>query len=176
MTPTWIAVVILALAAGTAAAEEKERSERTALALSAGGAVASAALVTVAIVDNGRHDGLGPIAGVVTLATPSLGQWYAGKAWSRGMTLRVAGGLAMGVGYLALLGKCTTHGDAGDDGCDETRDGILYLGPGALAVIAGVAYDVVTAPRTARRRNQRDRLLTITPQPRGLGIAIAGRF
>jgi hypothetical protein len=175
MKPAWIAVVILGLAAGTAAAEEEERSERTALALSAGGAVASAALVTVAIVDNGQHDELGPIAGVVTLATPSLGQWYAGKAWSRGMTLRVAGGLALGVGYLALLGKCTTHGDPGD-GCNETRDGILYLGPGALAVAAGVAYDVVTAPRTARRRNQRDRTVMLTPQPRGLGLAVAGRF
>ena len=170
-----LALVLLTVAAGTASAQsERERSESRALALSLGGAVASGALVTAAIIDNGDHEALGFGAGVVTMFAPAMGNWYGGERWTRGMTLRVAGSAAVGVGYLFLMGKCSTHGDEGDEGCD-TGDGALRLGPGIAVVTAGVLHDVLTARRAVRRRNA---ALTVVPVPtaHGLSVSVAGTF
>jgi hypothetical protein len=161
------------------------RSENTALALSIGGTLAGPALMVAGVValdNSGAIDGdaggrlvvpgtLVFTGAAMTVLGPSFGHWYAGRALTPGMALR-AGGLALAAaGAVGAIGNC------------EIDDGNCGADPGRLAVYAGIAtfvggavYDIATAPRRVRERNQRVLAIVPTVSATGGGVSIAGAF
>lgn len=154
---------------------EPSRSEGVALALSAGGTLASWGLVLAAARiegDLGERMAVVGVAGAVIL--PSLGPWYAGARVTRGMGLRLAGGAAFTIaGYLWLVEENDNSPDA--PGGSPWLAGIVIAG--AAAFIVGTIDDIVTAPSRVRRRNEA-RGLALVPIAggRAAGFAIGGRF
>src|SRR5690349_24765117 len=75
----------------------EELSESMAVGLSLGTTLVSwVALVTTLSVDEHNKIAL-PITGLAVMAAPSLGHWYAGSPWTRGLALRAAGLLSFGL-------------------------------------------------------------------------------
>ena len=161
----------------TGASTEAPKDETTALELSLGGTAASAALVII----GGETDSAGMIsAGLLSsLLTPSLGEWYAGKLVTPGMGIRAASAVVTVVGIAASL-KCL---DA-EDSCHTDASAPILLGAGLLGYAGGTIYDIATAPREARRYNERHGLrLTLAPTPlrtpsgqATMGVGIGGTF
>jgi hypothetical protein len=131
-----------------------EKSPGMALALSLGGTVGSFALASVG--GGVENDALATIGGLGMWVAPSFGHWYAGKLWTHGLTMRMAGAGAIVVGAVLLIDDCVND----EVGCDgETPGFALIIGGAGLFVIGGV-YDIVTAPTSAHRYNERLRART----------------
>ena len=161
----------------TGASREAPKSETTALELSLGGTAASAALVII----GGQVDNPGMIsAGLLSsLVTPSLGEWYVGKVATPGLGIRAVSAVATVVGAAEAL-KCL---DAEGDCHTDASAGYLLVG-GVIGYAGGTIYDIATAPREARRYNERHGLrLTLAPTPlrtpsgqATMGVGVGGTF
>jgi hypothetical protein len=152
-----------------------EKSEGTALALSLGGTAASLAMLAVG--ENQANDSLGVIGGIGIWVAPSFGHWYAGKPWTHGLTLRLAGAGAIVVGAVLLISCIDGEGD-----CEDGPLVVLLVG-GAGAFVAGGVYDIATAGSSVRAHNQRLRVQaaggwSIAPmvRPDRAGLTLSGRF
>jgi hypothetical protein len=160
-------------AAPSEAAAPASRSEGLALTLAIGGAIAGPALYMEARSMGHHYDLLDLPAGTLlacgALAAvgPSLGNWYAGKFWSAGLGVRMVGGAALGVGFVALFSNATA-------GVAIGASGLGVIGVGAL-------MDIVEAPRNAGEFNRRHQLsiapmIARTPAGQQTGIAVGGVF
>jgi hypothetical protein len=164
-------IAALALIATPARAHaDDSKSPEAAFALSATGALISVGLLGYAahIAPGAEADRLALGAGASLIVTPSLGQVYAGNYLTVGLGARVGGAALMVLGYHAA--SCGETGDC------SPQLGAASLIAGAGVFIAGVLWDVATAPRAARRWNERH--LTLTPTITGdrAGLAIGGAF
>jgi len=105
---------------------------------------------------------------------PSLGQWYGGRAWNPGLAARLGGALVGGAGTLLVL-SCR-DGESGET-CDFGGDSALL---GAAAYLAGTAYEIVTAPASARALTRHRARLVVIPlrahEQIVPGMAITSRF
>jgi len=156
---------------------EAPKNENTALALSLGGTAASAALV---IVGGEANNGEMISAGLLSsLLTPSLGEWYAGKLVTPGMGIRAASAVVTVVGLAASLKCLDAEGE-----CHTDASAPILVGAGLIGYAGGTIYDIATAPREARRYNDRHALrLTLAPTPlrtpsgqATMGVGIGGTF
>jgi hypothetical protein len=108
-------------------------------------------------------------AGVAAMVFgPSLGDWYAGKLWTHGLELRLAGGTALALGAATFVGSALGSNDGG-----ALVGGSLALAGGA-AIIVGTAYDVWGAHDAAREHNRSHHRIAVVPASRGL--AVVGTF
>ena len=106
-----------------------------------------------------RRDGawLIGIGSASSLFTPAFGEWYAGEAITGGMKLRGAGigvGLIGIAAYFASGRPCQQFGNSCTGG--KPHDPVpatVVISIGATAYLAGMIYDVVTAPAAADRYN-----------------------
>lgn len=165
------------LAAPLRASTESPKSGDTALELSLGGTVASAALVIA-----GDKLGSGPMVGaglLSSLVTPSLGEWYLGKAFTTGMGIRAASAVATVVGTAEVLQCIDSETD-----CHTSAAAPYLLFGGLIGYATGTIYDIADAPREARRYNERHGFsLTLAPTPlrtpsgqATMGVGIGGTF
>jgi len=203
-----ILVATLVITTGIATAEpgHPPRNRETARWLSIGGVLTSAAIAGVGagMLEYGFMDSRGydrSFAGVrrtgevlvgvgaaTTLFTPSIGEWYAGQAFSTGMKLRATG---IGVG---LLGAAIYGASGSSESC-VMFDGANYCSGGsprnvaaasvpvAIGValyVGGILYDLVDAPSAADRYNARhvEILPAALKTPTGIlpGVALGGTF
>ena len=113
------------------------------------------------------------VALLSTLITPSLGHIYAGDYWTAGLGMRAAGGAVALVGVAQAL-DCGIIYASKECGFFSGGEAALVLG-GTLAA-AGAIYDIATAPKSARRYNERR--FSIVPASPGanIGLSIAGQF
>jgi hypothetical protein len=147
---------------------EGAKSPEEALALSGGITLLSGILAATTFED----DHLSPMTaiGVAGLALgPSLGHVYAGEYFTGGLALRAAGMTAgiLGIGEAA---RC------GEEDCSRAG-AVTALVLGGAAFAAGILWDVATAPRAARRWNER-RGISIAPvvTDDGAGVTLGGSF
>ena len=153
----------------------EELSETTALLLSLGGTAASWTLVGVAVAmdNNGNRTAanIGALGLVGTFFAPSFGHWYARSFLSRGLGLRAAGVSTELLAFMVLV----VEGVTGQDN-SRLAEGIAIAG--AALYVAGTIDDIVTAPGSARRYNQRFQYLTVAPmiRPDAGGVMLTGRF
>jgi hypothetical protein len=153
-----------------------EKSPGVAVTLSLGGTVASYVLLVAA--EETQNDGLATLGALGVFLMPTAGHWYAGKLWTDGLTLRLAGIGAVFVGTLLLL-DCGLEGNCEDEG---PATAMFVLGAGAYVV--GSVLDIATAPAEARTYNARLRERTtagswaIAPvvSHNGGGLVLGGRF
>ncbi|HEY6177776.1 MAG TPA: hypothetical protein VIX73_25145 [Kofleriaceae bacterium] len=156
---------------------EEELSESMALGLSIGPTlVAWVGLVATASIDDDNRVALS-LGGLAAMAAPSFGHWYAGSPWTRGLALRTAALLPLGLA-LTRTSACPVTIDRDFSGCGPDR-----LGQGlAIAAIAlyaaGTVDDIVTAPAAVRRHNERLRNLAVVPMVRrdAGGVMLAAQF
>lgn len=176
-----VAFTLVASVAATSVAHADDgdggpKNPDTAMELSLGGTLASAAIFTVGISSN--NGGLAMAGLASSLVTPSLGEWYAGKPLTAGMGIRVASAAAEIAG-LAEAFKCI---DA-EDTCSSNSNaaGFLIVG-GLLGYAAGTIYDIADAPSTAREYNHAHAwhvTPTVMRTPSGnaqMGVGIGGSF
>jgi hypothetical protein len=164
--------------------EGSMKSEGTATMLSLGTTAAGFALLAAA----GKQDdggGMGTLGVLALMIGPSAGHIYAGETGHAvGMSL-VRGGAA--VVFIAGVLKATMVYGASDciDWCDSTNnrdDGATMMWVGGLSFVAATVYDIVDAPRAARRRNNKTRQWQVNPMMVGTsnaktpGMGFAGRF
>jgi len=163
------------------------KSESTATMLAVGTTAAGFALFAI-----GVHGGREGSPGMATLGVlsaiigPSAGHIYAGETGHAvGMTVvRGAGLIAFAVGAIGMtsttVADCIdcapTH--AHDDKASSER--LMWIG--GVAFVASTIYDIVDAPRAARRRNDKTKLVTFAPTVVGTStgivpaVGINGRF
>ena len=173
---TLVASVAAASVAHADPGDEGPKSPDTALQLSLGGTLASAAMLGIGLSSN--NGGLAMAGLATSLVTPSLGEWYAGKPLTAGMGIRVASAAAEIAG-LAEAFKCIDAEDTCSN--DSGAAGLLIFG-GLIGYAAGTIYDIADAPRSAREYN-RMHSWQITPTvmrtPSGdakMGVGIGGTF
>lgn len=161
------AALALVLAPAAARAEDHKSADE-ALALSGGVTLLSGILVAATVED----DDLSPMTaiGLAGLALgPSLGHVYAGEYLTGGLALRAAG---MTVAILGLR-----EGTTCADGDCIAKGAVAAAVLGGAAFAAGIIWDVATAPRAARRWNERHGL-SIAPvvTDDGAGVTLGGSF
>lgn len=182
------------LAPGPTAPAAEAVSPETALQLSGGLTAAGAALGLAGVVLASRDDGtaqfgagLGVIGTTLFVVGPGVGHAYSGR-WDRaawGVGLRALAPPAASLAAVAIS-RATRDPDAecGDLGCDLAPL-VFGFGAGALVSAASAAFDVATAPKSAReseeRRGEREAArLSVAPLLRpgasALGLSLAGSF
>jgi len=155
-------------------AEPKNRD--TAFLLSAGGTLASAALVAIgAGTNNGALAGAGLVS---SLFTPSAGHLYAGQLGTPGLVLRL---VSTGVAVAGLEEALKCFGQSGPCDHDPRHAGNLLLAAG-VGYASGVLWDVVTAGHAVDNYNERIQL-RVTPaviptasSAPAVGLGIGGSF
>ena len=188
------------VAGGVAGADMMRRKDPdTALALSAGGAISSAALVGIGALvyvtnsddtDNPSrllkvplHNwgaGMMDLGGLVSTIGPAFGEFYAHELWTRGMTLRLVGGIVAALGTVNLNGNPCEFQENCTPPPSQGSTPLVVLGAAIYA--GGIAYDIVHARDAARAYNREHGHLAVIPTAmRGTtstsyGIAIAGAF
>jgi hypothetical protein len=188
MNRLFAGVVIACLVApGAARADEPAgdgKSEVLATSLSLGGTLAGAALVAGAYsreLGAPAHDQVVPLlvtGSALLVVGPSFGNWYARKAWSTGLGLRLAGAGAIGLGGVVVAATLSDSDSGGQ------TVAVTLAAAGAAAFVTGTVLDIIAAPRAVRRYNEAHaaRRLSIAPViARGgsvehTGFAIAGTF
>jgi len=166
------------------APQGEEVSEGSALAWSLGGTVASYAAIGAGVT---LHSGFGTVGLIGALVAPSFGHWYAGKYVTRGMLGRGLGIVTFIVGALADSEGCSLfysgHGDPEPADCGDdfrTVKGTALMIAGIALFVGGTVDDIVTAPRRARRHNEKLRALSVSVMPvvrhDSGGLALVGRF
>ncbi|MGE5181949.1 MAG: hypothetical protein ACM31C_07795 [Acidobacteriota bacterium] len=154
------------------------KSSGVAIALSFGTTAAGGLMLLAAGHRSGSDPGEGPIvvAGLAAFAIgPTVGHIYAGRIWSTGLAIRLAGASAGVVGATMVLGcvdRCD-HPDQADVGAG------LFLA-GAAAYGLGMLYEIASADVAARDYNAAHAAVTLAPlrSRDGLipGLAVAGRW
>ena len=176
MRRSLVILIALAVLHPTRARAESDKSEATATVLAVVGSAAGPALFLAArSVDGPGDHAAAPlyIAGVgAVMLGPSLGSWYAGAGLTRGLGLRVLGGVGVAAGVAVLFDDILTDHDR-----DVTPFVLGAAGLGAVAV--GTVLDIVDAGRTVREHNAH--ALSLTPTMLGTrarqpGLVLAGRF
>ncbi|HEY5925925.1 MAG TPA: hypothetical protein VIV11_29760 [Kofleriaceae bacterium] len=143
----------------------RPKDRGTAILASLGGTVAPL-LIMMSI--GGSTEPEKPIVlfGVAAVLLPSAGHWYAGKFFTTGMGIRLAGGLVATAGIAALAGD--------DDGTVSAAPALL----GLAAVGVGVVWDLATAPSAVDAWNRKHATVTAAPMKvgSGYGVGLAGGF
>lgn len=162
----------------------EELSENAALAWSLGGTLGAYSAIGLAAATG--SDGLATAGILGTLVAPSFGHWYAGAWLTRGMGLRALGITTFVAGALAENEGCgglfySGHGDPVPEDCGDnfrTTKGTVLLLSGIALFVGGTVDDIASAPRRARRHNERIQSLAVAPIVRGDGggFAVSGRF
>lgn len=163
-------------AADDAPPEPKDRG--TAIALSAGGTLASAALLAVGVkAESAALAGAGLIS---SLITPSAGEIYAGRLATPGLGIRlVSTGVAV-VGFQEAF-SCFLSDSSSSCRHDSEVAGVLIVA-GALGYASGILYDIATAGTTADEYNRRLHLRvtpTVIPTASSgpaVGLGLGGSF
>src|ERR1043166_3206441 len=170
MKPIAAIVMVLVLASRAAAQPveppaaplppPEELGERTAVELSVGTTVV-AWTALIATTQYHEHNRVAlSFLGLAVFAAPGLGQWYAGSAWTRGLALRTAGLLSLGLAASQPHEVCA---DFSSQNCGNNRlaNGLVIA---AIALYAaGTVDDIITAPAAVRRHNERMHHLAIAP-------------
>ena len=152
----------------------EEKSEGTALALSLGTTAAAWGLVALGS-ESKKWEDIASYGALTTIFTPSIGHWYAGKFFTRGMGVRLGGAASALMGVGVALSECPILGS--DPDCESTAGGVL-IGLGAVLFAVGTIDDIVTAPGRVREYNRRLHDVAVVPAVHdgGAGLALAGRF
>jgi hypothetical protein len=161
-------------AADDAPPEPKDRG--TAVALSAGGTLASAALFAVGVkTENGALAAAGLIS---SLFTPSAGEIYAGRLATPGLGLRLISGGAAVVGleeaFKCFLASSPCQHDPG------LAAGLIVAG--GIGYASGILYDIATAGRAVDDYNRRMHVRvtpTVIPTASSgpaVGLGLGGSF
>ena len=175
-------LVATCLLVATASPARADKSERTAMLLSASGAGLSSGLVIASFLIEPQegevylptfYAGLG-----TSIITPSLGQLYSEQWLTIGMGIRaVAAGLALYGLSQDQDQPCIVNPQ---DNCPTlTGAGFSLIAIAAIAYIGGVAYDVRDSDDSARRYNKRrstSAAFAPTALPGGGGFALVGAF
>jgi hypothetical protein len=160
------------------------RSERVAVALSAGATAASWGLtIGAGFIGAGDPEAsdraLQVRAGLMltgmagALIGPGLGHWYGGEGiLTRGLALRAGGGAIALLGTAIAFDQCPLT--SASESCTPTAS-LAIVAAGIALVAAGTIDDIVTAPRSARRHNRRLELAPVATH-RSAGLALGGRF
>lgn len=162
--------------------EGSMKSEGTATMLSIGTTAAGFALLA-ASGKQGSDDGagMGMLGALALMVGPSAGHIYAGEAGHAvGMSL-VRSGAAL-VFLVGALKATMSYSDCWE--CDGSRDnGAGLMWTGGLAFVAATVYDIIDAPRAARRRNNKTRQWQVNPMMVGAmsnartpGMGLSGTF
>lgn len=176
------------------------RSEDTAFWLSAGGEAASVALVGLgAAFYAGFSDdatdpprllkvplhnwgsGLMTVGAVTSMFTPALGDWYAGRIWTRGLTLRTLGLVAFGAADVAAFSQqCIDPADfdCSPPSASAKQAEIGFIVAGAALFAAGTFDDIASTRSNVREYNRTHvrAVLVPTASPHALGLSLAGSF
>jgi hypothetical protein len=168
-------VAVLALGRPAHADGPPRRHTATAYALSVGVPLAGLGLAALVPTDGTRFRAdLGPtIGGVALVVGPSAGQWYAGRRFTAGLGVRLAGGLIGGWGIYEVFHCSPDHCVA-----PESAVVAIYAGLGLWAF--GTGWDLVTLREAVVEGNAS---VSITPtvlrDVRGdatPGLALVGGF
>ena len=188
-----LATSATALAQPTEAPTAPTKSPDKALALSAAGTAAGIGMMVGGLALNPTER---PEAGwgvfltgvAVTTAGPSLGHAYAGDPWTAGLAIRGGGAVAFATGTVIMLRNFKANDNCRDSSpstCDFTGAmvGGGVAGVGLLAIGAGAALDIATAPGAAKRWNERHGVtMSVTPtlvsgrEGTTTGIGVVGTF
>ncbi len=166
--------------------EGRTKSEGTATMLSLGTTAGGFLLLAAAGKQQDGGGEMGTLGVLALLIGPSAGHIYAGESGHAvGMTL-VRGGAALA--FIAGVVKATTsYGSDCIDWCESSggdRDnGATLMWVGGLSFVAATVYDIMDAPRAARRRNAKERSYGVQPMfvgtsanSRTPGVGFAGKF
>jgi hypothetical protein len=167
------------------------------LAPSAGSILVASAFWAIGYASNGFHRSL-PIVGTGILVLglsvgPSIGHFYSGRVvYGVGASIGRMLGFAAASGLFieAIISEFEEHDkNYGNEQYAEKTKGPKYMIAAAFILTAGclfwAVFDIVTAPRAARRENERRRKLRVVLAPTVLsdyanrkrtGIAILGQF
>lgn len=109
------------------------------------------------------------------LIAPSFGHWYAGKPFTRGLGVRLAGAATVVTAFAVAVeeGLFVSEPHA----ADRTAIPPTLAITGAVLLLAGTLDDLATTPRRVRRWN-RAHGFAIAPiaGPHAAGFALGGRF
>ncbi len=166
-----------AASAQSARDEPDPKNPTAALALSLGVTAAGYATVYIMNDRDAGSPGLGYLSAAAITLGPTVGHWYAGETFTRGLGFRVGGAATVVTGMVVLLRSCPIFGDH----CDDSPGGAALLAVGAVAFAYGTMDDIFTAPSAARRYNQRARArrsLSVAPRitDKDAGLVVAGTF
>jgi hypothetical protein len=142
------------------AAREDEAGDKdggVAFVLSAGTTLAGALMLS-----GSSTAGPGAIA---FLVGPTVGHVYAGQTWSPWLGLRLA---SVGMPLLGALYDSTQPSRGCDLGCGGLALGVLL---GAAVYTTGMIGEIIDAPYAARRHNEAEVSLTVTPIATRTGTA-----
>ncbi len=167
--------------------EGKTKSEGTATMLALGTTAGGFALLAAAGNQNEGGGGMATLGVLALLIGPSAGHIYSGETGHAvGMSL-VRGGAA--IAFLAgVLKQTMVYGAQADcfEQCtglkSDDDNGATLMWVGGLTFVAATVYDIIDAPRSARRRNVKERQYAVQPMIVGTtnartpGIGFAGKF
>jgi len=192
------------MSGGVARAEDHDQRKDpdTAVWWSAGGTIATAGVFAVGAVvylttdSNADHpvrilkvplhnwgNGLMAFGAFASTFAPSFGEYYAHEFWTRGMTLRLVGGVVAGIGA-ATQNFCVDPADFDCPNRNNNGGSDTLIVVGALAYAGGIAYDIVHARDAARsyNRSHGGRATTVFPTAvrgttsMGYGLVAGGTF
>jgi hypothetical protein len=154
------------------------------LGITAGG---MAAMVIGGGLDSELGGGIATAGVLAWFIGPSTGHAYAGRMGNTGLAIRGISMLAATVAIGGLIGCIAGSGDDVDDhehlGDDDCGMFTGLLVGSSIGYLGGAVYEIVDAPRAARRHNARYGLdVQVAPAlvggdaGRGPGFAVAGRF
>lgn len=168
------------------AIEGSMKSEGTATMLSIGTTAAGFALLAASGKQQNGGEGMGMLGAIALLVGPSAGHIYAGETGHAvGMTLVRVGALTA---FIAGVFQATTVYAADClDPCtgytgDDRDNGATLMWVGGISFVAATVYDIIDAPRAARRRNAKTRQWQMSPMMVGTanvttpGMGFSGRF
>jgi hypothetical protein len=112
-----------------------------------------------------RADVGGMIATAGAVFGPTAGQWYAGRVWTPGLTLRIA---AAGVVGAMVLREHQEPLELGTIVIGLTTVGALWG--------TGMVWDLVTLPSTVRRYNREHAVVVAPLVGNTTGLAVGGTF
>ena len=165
------------------------KSESTAFALSLGGTLASYAGFALALKlledadddddeasdDHAGQQALFLVAAAGTWVGPSLGHWYTGKVFTRGLGFRAA---AAGTGLVAAMWALSECGIL-EDNCENSGGPTVLLISAAGLWIWGTVDDIATAGAGVREYNRglvSDVAVVPIVRSDGGSVALTGRF
>ncbi len=172
--------LMVARVAPAAPNEGDTRSESFAGALAIGGTLAGVAAGAAALQYPDHATALAFVAGGLLVFGPSFGRWYAGEAWSTGLTVRLT------VGAIALVGAAPLMTQMNHD-ADPGGEYVAFLGlVAAVGAVftTGVALDIGGTTEAVRAYNRAHQAGHMTIGPVALraggalrpGLALRGTF
>jgi hypothetical protein len=199
-----IAILVLIVVARAAHAEapSEPKSEEAAFWWSAGGTLASVALIGVGTLIEVRTDtsaggynlpeptrvlgvtarqwGGGMIvAGALgTFVAPAYGHFVAHRYWSAGLGVRLAGAAVIGLGALIdAIPKCIDPADFDCPTSNKSTTGTGFYVVGGLVYAAGIAVDLIRTRGVVRAYNKEHASVSLAPMlGRSVGVTLIGAF